>query len=115
MNIGAFQASLQDKHECDRCGPNIVDQYTDAADHVEHILKGNKPTDLPVQAPTTFELVIDLTTAKAIGRTILEPTSLLADEAMKPSDQNPRRQAVRLGQHSADKRWKLAALLQPIS
>jgi putative tryptophan/tyrosine transport system substrate-binding protein len=57
-------------------GPNYIDQWRGAAGYVDHILKGAKPADLPVQAPTKYELVVNLKTAKAIGVAI--PQSLLA-------------------------------------
>jgi ABC-type uncharacterized transport system substrate-binding protein len=57
-------------------GADVVDQYRRAASYVDRILKGEKPADLPVQAPTRYELVLNLKTAKALGLTV--PASLLA-------------------------------------
>jgi putative ABC transport system substrate-binding protein len=57
-------------------GPNFIDQYRRAAGYVDRILKGEKPADLPVQAPTRYELFINLKTAKTLGVTV--PPSLLA-------------------------------------
>jgi putative tryptophan/tyrosine transport system substrate-binding protein len=57
-------------------GADPIDQYRRAAGYVARILKGEKPAELPVQAPTKYELVINLKTAKALGLDV--PTTLIA-------------------------------------
>jgi putative ABC transport system substrate-binding protein len=57
-------------------GPDNTTPYQRAANYVDRILKGEKPADLPVQAPTKYELTINLKTAKALGLAV--PSSLIA-------------------------------------
>ena len=57
-------------------GPDIIDQFRRSAAYIDRILKGEKPADLPVQAPIKYEMAINLRTAKALGLTV--PPSLIA-------------------------------------
>jgi ABC-type uncharacterized transport system substrate-binding protein len=60
-------------------GPDFVDQYRQAAGYIDRILKGEKPAEMPVQAPTKYEIVINLKTAKALGLTVAETFLQRAD------------------------------------
>jgi putative ABC transport system substrate-binding protein len=64
-------------------GPNSHDQVRRAAGYVDRILKGEKPADMPVQAPTKYELIVNLKTAKALGLTIPQSLLATADEVIE--------------------------------
>jgi putative ABC transport system substrate-binding protein len=64
-------------------GPSIVDQCKRVATFVDKILKGAKPVDLPVEAPTKYELVLNLKTAKALGLTVSPTLLARADEVIE--------------------------------
>jgi putative ABC transport system substrate-binding protein len=64
-------------------GPNTLDPVRRAAGYVDRILKGEKPADMPVQAPTKYELIINLKTVTALGLTIPESLLATADEVIE--------------------------------
>jgi putative ABC transport system substrate-binding protein len=64
-------------------GPNFLDQFRRAAGYVDRVLKGEKPADLPVQAPTKYETILNLKTAKALGLDVPPTVLARADEVIE--------------------------------
>ena len=64
-------------------GPDQLDMWRRSAGYIIRIFRGSKPNELPVQAPTTFELALNLETAKSVGITIPQSVLLRADEVIQ--------------------------------
>jgi putative tryptophan/tyrosine transport system substrate-binding protein len=64
-------------------GPDWLDEYRRGAEYVDRILKGEKPADLPVQAPVKYRIVVNLKTAKALGLTVPAPLLAQVDEVIE--------------------------------
>ena len=64
-------------------GPDVVDEFREAASYIDRVLKGENPAELPVQAPTKYQLVINLKAAKALGLSVPQTLLASADEVVE--------------------------------
>jgi putative tryptophan/tyrosine transport system substrate-binding protein len=79
----SLRAAARQRNRSLANGPNFPDLFRHAADYVDKILRGAKPGDIPVEQPTKFDLVINLTTAKAPGLSVPETLLARADEVIE--------------------------------
>jgi putative tryptophan/tyrosine transport system substrate-binding protein len=82
-NLEAFQRPFVAAGGLISYGPNFADQYRRAAGYVDRILRGEKPANLPVQAPAKYELAVNLKTAKALGLSVPQSVVARADEVIE--------------------------------
>ena len=82
-NAGKCERTHQLATRCSFYSTDIVDMFRQAAGYVDCILRGDKPADLPVQAPVKYETVLNLKTAKALGLNLPSPLLLRADEVIE--------------------------------
>jgi putative tryptophan/tyrosine transport system substrate-binding protein len=80
---GSLSEAVEESGGLITYGADYVEQFRQVPEYIDRILKGEKPADLPIQAPTKFELVINLKTAKTLGLDVPTSMQLLADEVIE--------------------------------